>query len=53
MHWLVGIELVNLCSIGCPLSFFGMVGSGLSLDVYPRLPCLAYCAEWTGERSLA
>ena len=39
MHWLVGMALVNLCSIGWPLSFFGMVGSGPW--PVPRLPYLA------------
>ena len=27
MHWLVGIELVNVCEIGWPDSFFGIIGS--------------------------
>ena len=27
MHWLEGMERVNWCLIGCPDSFFGMVGS--------------------------
>ena len=30
MHWLVGMPVVNLCSIGWPGSSLGIVGSGLS-----------------------
>ena len=38
MHWLVGMPLpgANRWSIGCPLSFRGIVGSGEKLQ--PRLP---------------
>ena len=51
MHWLVGIESVNLWAIGWPGSFLGIVGSTEKLR--PRLPNLAYGPEWAGERSLA
>ncbi len=51
MHWLTGMLFVNLCSIGWPGWFRGIIGSGFA-DV-PRLPYLAYGPEWTGDRSLA
>ena len=31
MHWLTGMAFVNLCSIGWPDWFRGMVGSGFAL----------------------
>jgi hypothetical protein len=39
MHWLVGIWRVNSCLIGCPGSFFGIVGS-ICCEV-PMLPAFA------------
>ncbi len=39
MHWLLGMPVTNLCSIGWPGSFLGMVGSGFWLN--PRCPAAA------------
>src|SRR2546422_11538727 len=51
MHWLEGMARVNVCRIGWPDSFLGIVGSTVAL--YPRWPKRAYGPEWTDERSLA
>ena len=45
MHWLEGMDLVNLCSTGWPFSPFLMFGSGLSGAVSPAFPYFAHGPE--------
>ena len=51
MHWLEGMERVNVCLMGWPGSFFRMVGSDDALN--PECPNCAYAPEWEASRSLA